>query len=629
MAITYTQIKNATLEDIKANKELGLAAAKAYNPTTNPENVYNLWIGGSRSFTGDKPYMFKSGANIDNSAFLESAVESYSVNKTQENLAKVQSGVTDMTKYWGQYGIDVSDAPSLSNALSIYNPYTNQATNQATGWYDEATGQDTPVGVGTPRQTTQTNMNTTTQAPVAGNTQYQILNVDAMNKYSPSQYQRLSDGRVVLNPGVNPIAGTVKETSFTLPNQAPTSAGQVKSGSTVNIGGVDYSLPDISGSTGAIAGTQSLIGSEEQLFQQRLEQTKQLQESKNQASQSMLTKLLGSKSPEQALIDAWQQLGIDPAQHYAQQKAIIAEIESLTKDYNSVVAARDAQLATSQGSMASMNFINNQQAQINRNAAVVLNQKAANINAKTATLEALQGNFASAQTFVNQAVQAAAAQYEYNYNSYKIFKEQNDEMFNALDSVYQDAYNYQLQKAQNEYETKKAEAKQVGNLMLEYPTAGININDTYNDAIVKAQKIAAVEYNKKGTGTGVKPKTFTVGSETINETGDTWTDTVNYLKALKRQGMFSDFSYNQQVNALVQAEGLELNEDNINAMKSRVNNELKKSDIIAPEKTITKPSEKVISEIGRLQPLGTTSPQTTSPMIKETTGGFWSSLFGL
>ena len=49
-----------------------------------------------------------------------------------------------------------------------------------------------------------------------------------MKQYQPSEYQRLSDGRVVLNPGVTPKTGTVKETQFELPPvNAPKNVGAV------------------------------------------------------------------------------------------------------------------------------------------------------------------------------------------------------------------------------------------------------------------------------------------------------------------------------------------------------------------------------------------------------------------
>ena len=76
-----------------------------------------------------------------------------------------------------------------------------QAQTEGTGWYDEVTGKDTPVGVGTPRPTTTTE-----------ETQ-QILNTEAMAKYTPDQYERLEDGRVILKAGVQPIAGTTKATT--------------------------------------------------------------------------------------------------------------------------------------------------------------------------------------------------------------------------------------------------------------------------------------------------------------------------------------------------------------------------------------------------------------------------------
>ena len=67
----------------------------------------------------------------------------------------------------------------------------------------------TPIA-GTVKETTATAPTTQT----AG-TQYQILDLAAMSKYRADQYQRLPDGRVVLNPGVTPIAGTVKQVAST------------------------------------------------------------------------------------------------------------------------------------------------------------------------------------------------------------------------------------------------------------------------------------------------------------------------------------------------------------------------------------------------------------------------------
>ena len=57
----------------------------------------------------------------------------------------------------------------------------------------------------------------------------------------------------------------------------------------------------------------------------------------------------------------------------------------------------------------------------------------------------------------------------------------------------------------------------------------------------------------KGVGGG--GKTFTVGGEEIQETGDTFTDTVNYLKSLRDQNMLNDYNYREQINALMEVQG--------------------------------------------------------------------------
>jgi hypothetical protein len=42
------------------------------------------------------------------------------------------------------------------------------------------------------------------------------------------------------------------------------------------------------------------------------------------------------------------------------------------------------------------------------------------------------------------------------------------------------------------------------------------------------------------------------GGSTTTETGDTFTDTINYLKDLRDRGMLNDFNYQEQVNALAE-----------------------------------------------------------------------------
>ena len=186
--------------------------------------------------------------------------------------------------------------------------------------------------------------------------------------------------------------------------------------------------------------------------------------------------------------NALEDTGIIPAEYFADQKSRITEIESLTTEYNAVKAARDQQIAQTNDKLGSMNFINNQIAQIERNSAPKLNEISANVNAKAATLQALQGNFAEARQYADQAVADATAEQKYQFDLFSTFYQINQDQIERLDSKYQNAFNQSLQLAQQEYENARQDKQAVADLMLQYYESGININDTLDQAL---QKIGA------------------------------------------------------------------------------------------------------------------------------------------
>jgi len=221
--------------------------------------------------------------------------------------------------------------------------------------------------------------------------------------------------------------------------------------------------------------------------QQLRDQIYQRQEqARQQESQSMLSKLMGSTtSPSEARTAAQNETGINPANYFAEEKAKIAEIEVLTQEYNSVKAAMEQQIAGSYDKMASNNFISNQQAQITRNAAPKLNMLSANINSKAAVLQALQGRFNEAQNYVNQAVQDATADTKYQMDIFSTFYQMNQDSINRLDSIYQDSFKISMDLATTAYEQQYAEKTEIGKLMMDNPKAGISITDSLASAYAK------------------------------------------------------------------------------------------------------------------------------------------------
>jgi len=277
----------------------------------------------------------------------------------------------------------------------------------------------------------------------------------------------------------------------------PTNAGSIPSPfSPVQTPTITPDLGNISLATAGMGGYQSFLDANKGFYEQQM----QMQQQQSAKQDSMLQKFLGSvQSPTEARAQAQQETGIDVQKYFAKQEAGVKEIESLTKDYNKVVAMKDQQIAQTHDKLASMNFINNQVAQIERNAAPQLNQLSANINAKAAALQAQQGNFAEAQAYVNQAVQDATAETKFQFDMYQMLYQNNQESFDRLNAIYTNAYNTSMNIAQTAYEQQRAEKQTIGNLLLEYPTAGIDI---YADSLDEAYRKA-----------GLVPPTATGGSK--------------------------------------------------------------------------------------------------------------------
>lgn len=334
-----------------------------------------------------------------------------------------------------------------------------------------------------------------------------------------------------------------------LPAKAPTTAG----GITTGIGNVNLSTksPGFGDPGSAIASSTGMGTYLDTLMKQNADFAKQqadLEKSRNAESQSMLSKLMsGTKSPAEARSSAWSETGITPQNYFAEEKAKIAEIGKLTEEYNATKAAMEQQIAGSYDKMATNNFINNQQAQITRNAAPKLNMLSANINSKTAVLQALQGRFAEAREFVNQAVQDATADYKYKMDIFQTFYQMNQDSFSRLDKVYQSAFQNSMSLAQTAYEQQYKEKSIIGEMMIDpnLRGAGILITDTLAEAYRKAGIVSGSNYladrAKTGTGGGGGSTGF-LDSKVESNVRE---DAVSYLADVRAKKMTIEEAYNE------------------------------------------------------------------------------------
>lgn len=326
-------------------------------------------------------------------------------------------------------------------------------------------------------------MNTAVAKEAASGKVYNSSTVDATLARAQSMLDQTAA------QGTTPYAGSTYEQQYLAKYPAPTNASLVDSQYTpTTIPTESPYISDIFAATSGMAGLDQMNQFQQKFFEQQLK----AQEEQNARNQSLLEKFMGSvQSPLEARAQAIKETGIDPEKYYAQQAAGIKEIEALTNEYNNVVQMKDEQIARSQDKLGTNNFINNQVAQIERNAAPKLNRISADINAKAATLQALQGNFAEAQKYVNEAVAAATADTKFKYDMFTMVYNQNQDNFDRVQSIYKDAYTSAMAQAQFAYEQQLTDKRAMAELLLKYPTAGIDIySDSLMDAYSKASKVA-------------------------------------------------------------------------------------------------------------------------------------------
>jgi hypothetical protein len=247
-----------------------------------------------------------------------------------------------------------------------------------------------------------------------------------------------------------------------------------------------------SNATAMTAGQSTFLEEQQKLIADQEAKATKREELRSKETQSLFSKLTSSlTSPLQARQDAQEETGIVPGEYFADQKARISEIDSLNQQYNSLVAQKDKALSQAYDAYGTNSFIDNRRAQIERNAAPQLNMLSANINSKAAVMQALQGNFREAQSFVNQAVQDATADSKFKYDLFQTTYDMNTDLWDRMDSIYSETFKNSVDLAKTKYEQEVADKTIVGDLMIKYNSlgAGINITDTAEEARAKAAAV--------------------------------------------------------------------------------------------------------------------------------------------
>ena len=353
----------------------------------------------------------------------------------------------------------------------------------------------------------------------------------------------------------------------------------------------------------------------------------------------------GQQTPSEARTEGLTELGFEPNQFFADQKAGIAELGKLQEQYNNKEAEMNQKLLEAGNRTAGMTFIRGEQANIRKAYNIELSRMSSNINAKTALMENQRGNFTSAQNYVNQAVNDYTYELEMDFKTYQDFISTNENKIKELDTQYQkildETYNLKLQ----DLEQARADKTAVGNLLLNYPNAGILMSDSIDEAMRKAGLVSGRKTEMVGSAdTGYSLITYDVNGKVISNTPvkggdedggggggfmyeDALQDSIN-LGSTPEQAV-------NEVIMIANSQGINLTLKQVNELKARASKLKKIEQPITPEQPKTpsplfQGTKKSVqtSTLGQLPKAIGGTLKGIGSTIGNTVGGFFSGLFG-
>jgi hypothetical protein len=245
------------------------------------------------------------------------------------------------------------------------------------------------------------------------------------------------------------------------PTTPPTSAKDISGNfPSFNMPNIPTTYTPIDSAIATTAGEKEYVSrvqkEQEAAFQRAQQQT--------QADRGILSEILSRKPDRKAIMaEAESELDTGRAEMLNQINSVIKEVDTLNQSYNKEKELMDSTIARMEENLGgqSQAGLDYNIAKTQRNFSIKLNALAAGINAKTATVEALRGNYKLANDYIQQAVDAETAQYKDDLDALLLYREFNNDAFERIDSVYRDAYEAEITIAQNRLadEREKAMAK--------------------------------------------------------------------------------------------------------------------------------------------------------------------------
>jgi len=235
---------------------------------------------------------------------------------------------------------------------------------------------------------------------------------------------------------------------------------------------------------------QEQIASTIKAIQEREKQMAEQQAQLQETQRTWKERLFGQPSMTQIQAQQMEQFGIP--EQLQQQQALITDIGTLREKLDKLDVEMQNQIALNEQKPVSTRVMDREEARIRETYSRQMAGISASLNAKAATLQALQGNLAQARSFANMAVNAAIYDQEQEFKRFEFFYNENKDFINSLDKSQQRDLDRLLNYQKEELDRLRAEKEQVATLMLQYNGAGINMDMSLDEAAQAAAYLQEV-----------------------------------------------------------------------------------------------------------------------------------------
>lgn len=239
----------------------------------------------------------------------------------------------------------------------------------------------------------------------------------------------------------------------------------------------------------AIQNINNLVSTDNAVLQYLLKRDEELRkqaEEEKKESQSWLEKILAKpeKTQEEKLAELRQQYNIPQMIDLIQQQTL--KVTQLQNQIDQLNAREREEIEKQYERTVPLPMIENQVREIQRQYDSQRAKISAQLGAEAALLQAYQGNLQLARDLIEESIKAYMYDYEEQQNRFKAFYTYHSDLYKSLNREDREIIDQALALLTKEKAEKEQEKREVGELMLKYPQAGITLNDSKDEAIKKA-----------------------------------------------------------------------------------------------------------------------------------------------